>query len=146
VCRGRQRGLKPHLAEALSAEPQALFTCLTDPASVFHVPDLFYAECANILWKQAQRGNCTPAHTTTHYAALARLPLQRTATADLCADALRLALAHGITAYDACYFALAQRQGVPLITADQKLAAKLAGLSLAPIWLGNWVPPASGTP
>lgn len=56
--------------------------------------------------------------------------------------ALALAIAHKTTAYDACYVAAAQRLRVPLITADTKLANKmaattyqvldLAGLSISP--------------
>jgi predicted nucleic acid-binding protein len=46
-----------------------------------------------------------------------------------------------VTAYDACYVALAARLGVPLVTADQKLVQRLAGTALAPVWLGAWKPP-----
>jgi predicted nucleic acid-binding protein len=53
-----------------------------------------------------------------------------------------LAVAHGITAYDASYVVLAQKQSVPLITADQKLEQKLSGTGLPVIWLGTWKPPA----
>ena len=42
-------------------------------------------------------------------------------------EALQLAVAHGMTAYDACYVALAQRNGIPLVTADEKLVRLLAG-------------------
>ncbi len=45
--------VKLYLAEPLAAEAAALFALLVDPANVFHVPDLFYIECANIFWKYA---------------------------------------------------------------------------------------------
>jgi len=45
----------------------------------------------------------------------------------LVSDALAIAAAHNITAYDACYVATAQQAGVPLVTADSKLVARLAG-------------------
>ena len=57
------------------------------------------------------------------------------------AAALPIATTHDVTAYDACYVALAQSLGVPLVTADQKLHAKLAGTPLEPVWLGAWTPP-----
>jgi predicted nucleic acid-binding protein len=49
-------GIKLFLAEPLSARVDALFDHLTDalPAR-FYVPDLFYIECANVLWKSVRR-------------------------------------------------------------------------------------------
>lgn len=138
--------VKLYLAEPLAAEAVALFGLLADPANVFHVPDLFYAECTNIFWKYVRRGGATPAQVTVHLADLLSLPLRRVPAFDLAADALSLALAHGITAYDACYVALARRLGVPLITADQRLERALAGAGLAVAGLGNWTPPAATTP
>jgi len=135
--------IKLYLAEALAAEAHALFAHLADPTTVFHAPDLFYVECANILWKQVQRGNATVAQASGHYAALSALPIQRTATFELAAEGLAVGTAQGITAYDACYVALGRRLGIPLITADQKLANKLAGSPYSVVWLGTWSPPTS---
>ena len=134
--------IKLYLTEPLSAEAATLFGLLSaTPATELHVPDLFYAECGSILWKQVRRGNCTAVQATAFEASLRALSLQRTPTFDLIADALSIALAHGVTAYDACYVALAVRLGVPLVTADQKLVQRLAGTPLAPVWLGAWIPP-----
>src|SRR6516164_644598 len=104
--------VKLYLAEPLATEAATLIGLLADPANVFHVPDLFYIECANIFWKYTQRGLATTAQTASHLVSLKALPLQRTSTFDLADDALRLAVAHGITAYDASYMVLAQRQSV----------------------------------
>lgn len=76
---------------------------------------------------------------------LLALPLIVTTHAVLALDALKLALALDITAYDACYLALAERLGAPFVTADQKLVQKLTGSGRAFVWLGAWTPP-SGTP
>ena len=45
---------------------------------------------------------------------------------------LAVAMAHGLTAYDAAYLALAQEHGLPLATLDQKLAqaARHEGVAL----------------
>ena len=58
---------------------------------------------------------------------LRALALLTVSTADMLDAALELALSYDITAYDACYAALAGRLDLPLITADQNLARKLAG-------------------
>lgn len=135
-----------YLAEPLAAEAKALFDQLADPNTIFHVPDLFYAECTNILWKHVENGNATAAQVAAHRAAIARLPLRSTPTEILSCEALTLAVTHHISRYDACCFALAQREAVSLITADQKLVQKLSAVSLPVIWLGQWTPPAPAGP
>jgi predicted nucleic acid-binding protein len=134
--------VKLYLAEPLAAEAAALFALLSsNPPADFHVPDLFYVECANIFWKQVRKGTLTAAEAALYDANLHGMPLLRTPTYDLTSTALPIATAHDITVYDACYVALADRLAVPLITADQKLEAKLAGTPYSPIWLGAWTPP-----
>lgn len=134
--------VKLYLAEPLAKEAAALFGLLADPVNVFHVPDLFYVECANIFWKYVQRHLATATQVTSNLTSLKALPLHRTPTFDLVDDALPLALAQSITAYDASYVALAQRLGLSLITADQKLEQKLAAAGFSVTWLGAWTPPA----
>ncbi len=50
-----------------------------------------------------------------------------TSTTSLAIDALELANAHKLTAYDACYVALAAKEAAVLVTADEKLIRKLEG-------------------
>lgn len=133
--------VKLFLPEPLAAEAKAIVNLGLDPTVRLHVPDLFYVERANIFWKQVQRGNTTAPRVLADIALLRTWALSRTPTFALADDALTIALAHTITAYDACYVALAQRLGVPLVTADQKLHNELAGTPLAPVWLGAWTPP-----
>ena len=88
-----------------------------------------------------RKGTLTAAEAALYDAKLHGMPLLRTRTYDLTASALPIATTYDTTAYDACYVAPVQRLGVPLVTADQKLAGKLAGTPLAPVWLGAWTPP-----
>jgi predicted nucleic acid-binding protein len=134
--------VKLYLNEPLAAEAVALFALLSaDPPSDFHVPDLFYVECANIFWKQVRKGTLTAAEAAQYDVRVRGLPLFRTPTFELTAAAIPIGTTYDVTAYDACYVALAQRLGIPLVTADQKLHAKLAGTPLEPVWLGAWTPP-----
>ena len=49
-------GIKLFVVEPLSDEAHALFLRLSsDPPARFHVPDLFYIECANIFWRYVRR-------------------------------------------------------------------------------------------
>ncbi len=137
--------IKLYLPEPLATEAASLFALLdaSPPAVELHVPDLFYAECGNILWKQVPRGNVTRAEAAGFSAALRSLSLVSTPTFELLPDALDLALAHGISVYDACYAALAARHGVTLVTADRKLEQRLAASAVAVVWLGNWAAPSA---
>lgn len=121
-------GIKLFLVEELSDRADHLFSCLVgySPAC-FYVPDLFYVECTNILWKYVRRFGYPPDNARQDVDALRSLALLTVSTSDLLEPTLELALAYDITAYDACYAALAQQLDIPLITADVTLARKLRG-------------------
>jgi predicted nucleic acid-binding protein len=121
-------GIKLFLIEDLSDIADRLFDQLAqDLPARFYVPDLFFVECANILWKYVRRFGYPPARAYQDVADLAALALATVSTADLLRSALELALTYDITAYDATYAALAQRLALPLVTADTTLALKLQG-------------------
>jgi len=61
---------------------------------------------------------------------LLRMPLGVVSTKELVQDALAIAAARGLSAYDACYVALAEANSAPLVTADRKLAAACARAEL----------------
>ena len=133
-------GIKLFVEEELSDAAHALFARVAQEQRPLRlvVPDLFYIECTNILWKYHQRFGLSRADAEVAVAQLGQLLLHSTPTAALTADALSLAMAHGITAYDAAYIALAQRLAVPVITADAALLRKLAGAPYDLHWLGAW--------
>lgn len=137
-------GIKLFVAEELSDAAHALFALRVDERPVrLVVPDLFYIECTNILWKYHQRFGLSRGDAESAVDQLGQLLVHSTPTAALTADALALAMTHGITAYDAAYVALAQRLAIPVVTADAALLRKLAGTSLDLRWLGAWPPQAA---
>jgi predicted nucleic acid-binding protein len=119
-------GIKLFVEEEFSAVADRLFSCLTaNPPAHFYVPDLFYVECANILWKYTRRFDYPAANARQDVRDLGALALRTVSTADLLEPALELALACDLTVYDASYAALARQLGLPLITADEPLQRKL---------------------
>jgi predicted nucleic acid-binding protein len=121
-------GIKLFVAEDLSDEADRLFSQLTQEAPArLYVPDLFYVECVNVLWKYVRRFDYPPENARQDVADLRALALVTVSTADLLEPALELALAYDITAYDASYAALAGHLGLPLVTADASLVRKLQG-------------------
>lgn len=136
-------GIKLFLAEPLSDRAHALFAHLGgDPAGQLSVPDLFYIECANILWKHTRRSSYPTEKARKALADLGELALRRFPTADLMVQAFDVADKKSITAYEGCYAALARQLAVPLVTADEKLVRALAGAAYPVHWLGDFpIPP-----
>ena len=119
-------GIKLFVEEEFSAVADRLFSRLAaNPPAHFYVPDLFYVECANILWKYTRRFDYPAADARQNVRDLRALALRSVSTADLLQPALELALSYDLTVYDASYAALARQLGLPLITADEPLQRKL---------------------
>lgn len=131
-------GIKLFVIEPLSDEADAIFGYLTDdPPARFYVPDLFFIECTNVLWKYVRRFDYPLENAHQDVADLTALPLRTISTAELADGALELAITHGITAYDAAYVELARRLSLPLMTADEALVRHLAATPLDVRWLGE---------
>lgn len=119
-------GIKLFVDEDDSDVADRLFGELgNNPLARFYVPDLFFVECANILWKYVRRFDYPPENARQDVADLRALALRSVSTADLIVPAFELAVAHDITTYDASYAALARQLYLPLITADERLGRKL---------------------
>jgi len=135
------------VAETDSPQAHALFAHLSgDPSARFYVPDLFYVECANILWKKVKRGDFREPEALAKLATLVSLPLELRSSKDLVENALRLAVGCDATAYDSLYVTTADHLALPLITADDKLVKKFAGGSCQIYLLKNLAIPAVPTP
>ena len=136
-------GIKLFINEFLSDKADTLFAHLTvDPPALLAVPDLFYIECANILWKHVRRFGYSATAAQKDLADLGRLSLHAVSTSSLMVEALAIAVELGITAYDGCYIALARQLGLPCVTADEKLARSVRSTPYSVLWLGDFdIPP-----
>lgn len=132
-------GIKLFLDEPLSERADALFDHLADamPAR-FYVPDLFFIECANILWKYVQYHGYPRESAQQDVTDLGNLSLHGVPTRELIEAALQIACDYGLTAYDASYVALSQELALPLVTADEPLARRLTNSEFDVRWLGDW--------
>jgi predicted nucleic acid-binding protein len=88
------------------------------------VPDLLFAEVANILWKKQMRGEMDAAAARVGARWLLQVPLQVHNSAQLMVEALSVAIQLQHPAYDGFYLALALRVDAPLVTADRRLVER----------------------
>ena len=121
--------------ETLIEEAAALLDRYNRRELQFIVPDLFWAEFGNILWKAVRRGRCTRNAADINIAALKDLNLTTVPSESLAEHAFNIAAHFDRTFYDSIYVALAVESRAQLITADEKLANALAA-HLPVKWLG----------
>ena len=121
--------LKWVLPETDSAGALDLRERLVTVGAAAYVPDLFWAEAANVLWRLTRGAGAAleadealEVLDTLRSAPLATVPVEPVAV-----RALEIACAAGITAYDAAYVAVAELCHARLWTADRRLVRGLAG-------------------
>jgi len=87
--------IKQFIADPLTAKVNQLFDCLDDRAVEFFVPDLFYIECANSLWKYVRANLYTAEQVQADLSDLKALRFQVTSTKDLMIKAVQIGLDYG---------------------------------------------------
>ena len=102
----------------------------------FVVPDLFWAETANVLWKAIRQGRCTKAAAIAALTALQQRNIPTISSRPLLDQAFAIATAFDRTVYDSLYVALAVESNAQFVTADRHLANALS--PQFPVrWLGR---------
>lgn len=96
-------------------------------AHAFVAPALLLTELANALWKYVRAGQLELEAALADVDLVAR-EVSRVEDRLLLRAAQRLSADLSHPVYDCLYVSLAQREGVPLVTADGKLVRKLDGL------------------
>ena len=99
------------------------------------VPDFFWVELTNVLWKAVRRGRCTKDTAVAALATMLDYQIPTVPSLNLLNLALQKGVQHGQSVYDSLYVVLAVEAAAQLITADEKLANALAA-HLPVTWLG----------
>jgi predicted nucleic acid-binding protein len=101
----------------------------------FLVPDLFWVELGNALWKLVRKGRIASSQAVSALSAVRNLEIPTVPGLELVPQALQIAIRHDRTVYDCLYVALATTTANEFVTADERLANALA--AYFPVkWLG----------
>lgn len=121
--------------ESLSAEAIGLLRRYASGEVDFLVPDIFWVEVGNVLWKGARRGRSSQKAAEQIASEIQARDFPTTPSHDLMNAALRIACVYDRAVYDCLYVALAIQSGTQMITADERLANAVAAY-LPVKWLG----------
>jgi predicted nucleic acid-binding protein len=125
----------PAAMEPLAAESLRLLKRYSDGEIEFLVPDVFWAEVANVLWKGARLGRWSRIDAEQALQDMQARDFATVPSLHLLPEALKIAFAFDRGVYDCLYAALAAEAKSDLITADERLANALA--ARFPVkWLG----------
>jgi predicted nucleic acid-binding protein len=127
----------PLAREPLMEESLRLLKRYTDGEFDLAVPDVFWAELGNILWRGARWGRWTRNDADVTSADFRARDFVTVSSHVLLPEALKIAFAYDRAVSDCLYVALAVQAGTELITADERLANALAAY-LPVKWLGSF--------
>lgn len=110
------------------------------------VPDWFFVEVGNILWKKHRNQLITRDEVTNALAELGDLPFLMMPSRPLTDAAVSFAIKYDRTVYDSLYVVLAEEEDCPFITSDDRLANALAPHVPNVVKLSDWKPSPPTTP
>ena len=125
----------PSANETLMAESLQLLKRYAAGEINFIVPDIFWAEIGNVLWKGVRQRRWPQAIAEKAALAIRERNFFTVSSLELSPEALKIAFFHDRSLYDCLYVALAIQFKTEMITADERLANALS--SRLPVkWLG----------
>jgi predicted nucleic acid-binding protein len=127
--------LLPAMQEPLVEQANRLLGQETEGSADFVVPDLFWPEIGNVLWKAVWRERITPTQAEESLITALSWAFETVPSRQLLERALEIGLRHQRSFSDSIYLALAVSQQIELITADERLANAVAA-HLPVKWLG----------
>ena len=125
----------PGTIEPLADRADRFLRAYVDGSFKILVPDLFWIEIANFLWKSAKRGEITTVLAGHGLEAMLNRDFPTVPSRAVLPEALKIAVDFGRTVYDSTYVALAVATRTELITADERLVNAL-GTRFPVRWLG----------
>lgn len=125
----------PSAREPLTDESLRLLKRYVDGEIEVIVPDVFWAEIGNVLWKGTRQRRWRQDEAEAVAADMRARDFATVSSVTLLPEALRIAFAYDRSVYDCLYVALAVQFKTDLITADERLANSLAA-HLPVKWLG----------
>jgi predicted nucleic acid-binding protein len=126
----------PASGETLTREALELLKGYSAGDVRFVVPDLFWAELANVLWKAVRQGRVRVASAESGLRAMRDRNFPTVSSHTLLVEAFAIAIAFDRAVYDSLYVALAVTSKSQMVTADERLANALAA-HLPVKWLGS---------
>lgn len=115
----------------LHPEVETAFNRAASGADLVLAPHLLLAEAANVLLRKRRRDELSAQELRELLQAVESLPIRLCEHGPLLFPACALAEAHGLSAYDALYLAVAEQHSARLITNDEGLAKVARAIGLA---------------
>jgi predicted nucleic acid-binding protein len=125
----------PSAQETLTTESLQLLQRYVAGEINFIVPDVFWAEIGNVMWKGVRQRRWPQTVAENAASAIRKRDFFTVSSLVLLPEALRIAFAHDRSVYDCLYIALAIQFKTEMITADERLANAMAA-RLPVKWLG----------
>lgn len=125
----------PEMVEPLADRADRFLRAYVEGTVQVVVPDLFWIEIGNFLWKAAKRGEITAGLARRGLEAMRNRDFPTVPSRAVLPEALKIAVDFRRTVYDSTYVALAVATGNELLTADERMVNALG--SRFPVrWLG----------
>jgi predicted nucleic acid-binding protein len=126
----------PRSTETLTEQAFELLSGHVEQRVHLAVPDLFWAELGNLLWKAWRQGRLGADSIREAMVNARELGIAEVPSKDVLDQAVSLAMATERSVYDSLYIALAMRLNTEVITADERLF-NAVGARFPVRWLGR---------
>ena len=116
----------PSMDEAFVEEAEQLLESFKSKEIGFIVPDLFWTEITNTLWKSIRKQKISLNDGLTALSFVQASGIPTMPSTDFLQHALNIAATYDRTVYDSLYVAMAVESSMEMVTADEQLANALS--------------------